>query len=144
MCFIFIKVYYILNTMSLQVLSRGSHQQIVNGKNIVDKHYDVSLDTNRNKSKQVKALVISNNKHYKFQDSLEHFLRKMSSNKSSLFDLLEKEKQHAATNIKSNVSLEHRETRKTRKARKSKRTKGTRVTRKAKKAKRARRTRKAF
>ena len=69
--------------MSLQVLSRGSHQQIVNGKNIVNKHYGVSLDTNRNKSKQVQALVVDNKKQYKFQDSLEHFLRKMSSNKSS-------------------------------------------------------------
>lgn len=129
--------------MSLQVLTRGSHQQIVNGKNIVDKHYDVSLDTNRNKSKQVKALVVSNNKHYKFQDSLEHFLRKMSSNKSSLFDLLEKEKEKekAPTNIKSNVSIEHRETRKTKKA---KQIRETRETRKAKKAKRARRSRRAF
>jgi hypothetical protein len=131
--------------MSLQVLSRGSHQQIVNGKNIVDKHYDVSLDTNRNKSKQVKALVVSNNKHYKFQDSLEHFLQKMSSNKSSLFDLLEKEKEKekekAPTNIKSNVSIEHRETRKTKKA---KQIRETRETRKAKKAKRARRSRRAF
>ena len=78
--------------MSLRVLSSGSHQQIVNGKNIVNKRYGVSMDTNRNKSKQVQALVVNNNKQYKFQDSLEHFLRKMSSNNSSLFNLLEKEK----------------------------------------------------
>ena len=127
--------------MSLQVLSRGSHQQIVNGKNIVNKHYGVSLDTNRNKSKQVQALVVNNNKQYKFQDSLEHFLRKMSSNKSSLFDLLEKEKEqeqeHAPTNIKSTMLLEPRETRKTKKANKIKGTRGTM------KPKKARRTRKA-
>jgi hypothetical protein len=129
--------------MSLQVLSRGSHQQIVNGKNIVNKYYGVSLDTNRNKSKQVQALVVNNNKQYKFQDSLEHFLRKMSSNKSSLFDLLEKEKEkekekeHAATNIKSTMLLEPRETRKTKKANKIKGTRGTM------KPKKARRTRKA-
>ena len=78
--------------MSLQVVTQGSHQQIVNGKNIVNKQYGVSLDTNRPKSKQVNALVINNNKEYKFQDSLEHFLRKMSSNNSSLFNLLKKEK----------------------------------------------------
>ena len=120
--------------MSLQVLTRGSHQQIVNGKNIVDKHYDVSLDTNRNKSKQVKALVVSNNKHYKFQDSLEHFLRKMSSNKSSLFDLLEKEKEAAASNKKSNILIESREARKARKATKAKKAKKAIETRKAKKA----------
>ena len=56
--------------MSLQVVTQGSHQQIVNGKNIVNKQYGVSLDTNRPKSKQVNALVINNNKEYKFQDSL--------------------------------------------------------------------------
>ena len=56
--------------MSLRVLSSGSHQQIVNGKNIVNKRYGVSMDTNRNKSKQVQALVVNNNKQYKFQDSL--------------------------------------------------------------------------
>jgi hypothetical protein len=120
--------------MSLQVLSRGSHQQIVNGKNIVDKHYGVSLDTNRNKSKQVQALVVNNNKQYKFQDSLEHFLRKMSSNKSSLFDLLKKEKEYAASNTKSTMLIEPRDTRKTKKAKKTRRTRRTRRTRKARKA----------
>lgn len=117
--------------MSLRVLSSGSHQQNVNGKNIVNKHYGVSVDTNRNKSKQVQALVVDNNKQYKFQDSLEHFLRKMSSNKSSLFDLLEKEKEVAASNIKSNILIESRETRKTRKARKTRKTKKTRKAKKA-------------
>ena len=123
--------------MSFRVLSSGSHQQIVNGKNIVNKRYGVSMDSNRNKSKQVQALVVNNNKQYKFQDSLEHFLRKMSSNKSSLFDLLEKEKKAVASNIKSNILIETRKARKARKAIKA---------RKATKAKRARKaieTRKA-
>lgn len=114
--------------MSLQVITRGSHQKIVDGKNIVNKHYGVSLDTNRNKSKQVQALVVDNKKQYNFQDSLEHFLRKMSSNKSSLFDLLEKEKEHAVANIKSTMQI------------KAKKIKGTRGSIRAKKP---RRTRKA-
>ena len=117
--------------MSLQVLSRGSHQQIVNGKNIVNKHYGVSLDTNRNKSKQVQALVVNNNKQYKFQDSLEHFLRKMSSNKSSLFDLLEKEKEHAVANIKSTMLIKAKKARRTRDTRIAKRTRGTMKAKKA-------------
>ena len=121
--------------MSLQVLSRGSHQQIVNGKNIVNKHYGVSLDTNRNKSKQVQALIVNNNKQYKFQDSLEHFLRKMTSNKASLFDLLEKEKEHAAANIKSTMQIVPKRTRGTRRAKKFK---GIRGTMKAMKARRSR------
>ena len=130
--------------MSLRVLSSGSHQQIVNGKNIVNKRYGLSMDTNRNKSKQVQALVVNNNKQYKFQDSLEHFLRKMSSNKSSLFDLLEKEKEKAvASNIKSNILIESRETRKATKARKAKKATKAIETRKAKKAKKAIETRKA-
>lgn len=131
----YVLIYYsILYTMSLQVISRGSHQKIVDGKNIVNKHYGVSLDTNRNKSKQVQALVVDNKKQYKFQDSLEHFLRKMSSNKSSLFDLLEKEKEHAAANIKSTMFIEPKRTRGTRRAKKFK---GIRGTMKAKKAKKA-------
>ena len=120
--------------MSLRVLSSGSHQQIVNGKNIVNKRYGVSMDTNRNKSKQVQALVVNNNKQYKFQDSLEHFLRKMSSNKSSLFDLLEKEKEAVASNIKSNILIKSRETRKATKAKKAKKAKKAIETRKAKRA----------
>ena len=135
--------------MSLRVLSSGSHQQIVNGKNIVNKRYGVSMDTNRNKSKQVQALVVNNNKQYKFQDSLEHFLRKMSSNKSSLFDLLEKEKEAVASNKKSNILIESRETRKAKKAIKARKAIETRKakraieTRKARKAKKAIETRKA-
>ena len=124
--------------MSFRVLSSGSHQQIVNGKNIVNKRYGLSMDTNRNKSKQVQALVVNNNKQYKFQDSLEHFLRKMSSNKSSLFDLLEKEKEKAvASNKKSNILIESRETRKATKAIKAIKA------RKATKARKAIETRKA-
>ena len=121
--------------MSLQVLSRGSHQKIVDGKNVVNKHYGVILDTNRNKSKQVQALVIDNKKQYKFQDSLEHFLRKMSSNKASLFDLLEKEKEHAAANIKSTMQIVPKRTRGTRRAKKFK---GIRGTMKAMKPRRSR------
>ena len=120
--------------MSLRVLSSGSHQQIVNGKNIVNKRYGVSMDTNRNKSKQVQALVVNNNKQYKFQDSLEHFLRKMSSNKSSLFELLEKEKEAVASNRKSNILIESRETRKAKKAIKAKKARKAIETRKAKRA----------
>jgi|UniRef100_A0A6C0CEE2 hypothetical protein len=120
--------------MSLQVISRGSHQKIVDGKNIVNKHYGVSLDTNRNKSKQVQALVVDNKKQYKFQDSLEHFLRKMSSNKSSLFDLLEKEKEHAAANIKSTMQIVPKRTRGTRRAKKIKGIRGTMKPRRSRKA----------
>ena len=129
--------------MSFRVLSSGSHQQIVNGKNIVNKRYGLSMDTNRNKSKQVQALVVNNNKQYKFQDSLEHFLRKMSSNKSSLFDLLEKEKEAVASNIKSNILIESRETRKARKAIKARKATKAIETRKARKARKAIETRKA-
>ena len=78
--------------MSLKVVSRGSHKQFLNGENIVNKHYDLSLDSDRG---QVDALITDNNKHYKFHDSLEHFLRKISSNKSSLVNLLENEKKYS-------------------------------------------------
>ena len=61
----------------------------------------------------------------------------MSSNKSSLFDLLEKEKEAVVSNIKSNILIESRETRKARKAIKAKKARKAIETRKARKAKRA-------
>jgi hypothetical protein len=78
--------------MPLQVVTHGANQQFINGIPVVDKHYNISVDTNRNKSKQVNANIIDNDKHYNFQDSLEHFLQKMSSKKSSLVDFLQNEK----------------------------------------------------
>jgi len=79
--------------MSLKMISRGSHQQFLNGKKIANKLYDVYVDTSKQKSKQVSAHVSDNNLQYNLHDSLEHFLKKMSSNNSSLFNLLKQEKQ---------------------------------------------------
>ena len=127
--------------MSLQVVTHGSHQQIVNGKNIVNKHYGVSVDSNRAKSKQVNAVVVNDNKQYKFQDSLEHFLRKMSSPNSSLFNLLEKEKNLSKL---SNPHYNFKLTNETQPNKAKKKSKQIKQTRKAnKKGKPERQTRKA-
>ena len=98
--------------MSLKVVSRGSHKQFINGENIVNKHYDVSLDSDRG---QVDAVITNNNKQYKFHDSLEHFLRKISSNKSSLVNLLENEKKYSTLSnplIQSHISQNAKPSRK--------------------------------
>jgi len=84
--------------MPLQVVTHGTNQQFINGIPVVNKRYNLSLDTKRSKSKQVNADIIDNDKHYKLQDSLEHFLQKMSSKKLSLFDFLENEKKISTLN----------------------------------------------
>jgi len=78
--------------MSLQVVTHSTNKQFINGNPVVNTQYRVNVDTNRKKSNQVNAVIIDNNKQYKFQDSLEHFLQKMSAANNSLFDLLEQEK----------------------------------------------------
>jgi hypothetical protein len=84
--------------MSLQVVTHTTNKQFVNGKPIVNNQYHVNVDTNRKKLDQVNAFLIDNSKQYKYHDSLEHFLQKMSANNNSLFDLLEQEKNLSTLN----------------------------------------------
>ena len=84
--------------MSLQVVTHTTNKQFVNGKPIVNNQYHVNVDTNRKKLVQVNAFLIDNSKQYKYHDSLEHFLQKMSANNNSLFDLLEQEKNLSTLN----------------------------------------------
>ena len=84
--------------MSLQLVTHTTNKQFVNGKPIVNNQYRVNVDTNRKKLDQVNAVLIDNSKQYKYHDSLEHFLQKMSANNNSLFDLLEQEKNLSTLN----------------------------------------------
>ena len=78
--------------MPFRAVTHGTNQQFINDIPIVDQEYNLSVDTDRPKSKQVKITVINNNEKYNSNDSLQHFLNKLSSNNSSLFNLLEQEK----------------------------------------------------
>ena len=78
--------------MPFRAVTHGTNQQFINNIPIVDQEYNLSVDTDRPKSKQVKVTVINNNEKYNSNDSLQHFLNKLSSNNSSLFNLLEQEK----------------------------------------------------
>lgn len=78
--------------MPFRAVTHGTNQQFINDIPIVDQEYNLSVDTDRPKSKQVKVTVINNNEKYNSNDSLQHFLNKLSSNNSSLFNLLEQEK----------------------------------------------------
>jgi hypothetical protein len=113
--------------MSLQVVTHTTNKQFVNGKPIVNNQYHVNVDTNRKKLDQVNAFLIDNSKQYKYHDSLEHFLQKMSANNNSLFDLLEQEKNLSTLNNPHYKQTNYKQTKK----RKHKRKATRKATRKA-------------
>ena len=57
----------------------------------MDKKFGIDIDTERDDSQQVNAMVNQDKKKYALQDSLQNFLQKMSYNDNSLFKLLKKE-----------------------------------------------------
>ena len=77
--------------MPLKILSSGRHTKNINGENVIDKKFGIDIDTKRDDSQQVNAMVNQDEKKYALQDSLQNFLQKMSNNDNSLFKLLKKE-----------------------------------------------------
>ena len=77
--------------MPLKILSSGRHTKNINGENVMDKKFGIDIDTERDDSQQVNAMVNQDEKKYALQDSLQNFLQKMSNNDNSLFKLLKKE-----------------------------------------------------
>ena len=65
------------------------------GVNIVNgdkKEIHVSIDSRRNKNKQVQALLIKDGEKYFMEDPLTKFIKKLNNNHHSIFELLKKEK----------------------------------------------------
>lgn len=77
--------------MSLKILSSGRHTKNINGENVMDKKFGIDIDSQRDNSQEVSAMVNLDGKKYALQDSLQNFLQKMSNNDNSLFKLLRKE-----------------------------------------------------
>lgn len=77
--------------MPLKILSSGRHTKNINGENVMDKKFGIDIDTERDDSQQVNAMVNQGENKYALQDSLQNFLQKMSNNDNSLFKLLKKE-----------------------------------------------------
>ena len=77
--------------MPLKILSSGRHTKNINGENVMDKKFGIDIDSERDNSQEVSAMVNQDGKKYALQDSLQNFLQKMSNNDNSLFKLLKKE-----------------------------------------------------
>ena len=77
--------------MSLKVLSIGTEKKIINGNPVVNRNFNIDIDSQRNKNKQVNALIQDENIQYQMQDSLGNFLSRLNNNNNSLFTLLKKD-----------------------------------------------------
>ena len=76
--------------MPLKVLSIGTEKKIINGNPVVDRNFNIDIDSQRNTDKQVNALIEDKNIQYQMQDSLGNFLSRLNNNNNSLFTLLKK------------------------------------------------------
>ena len=78
--------------MVLKIISQGSHQKIVNGKPLVNKKFNVGIDSTKMPHRQVYAQVLDDNQHFETQDSLSNFMNNLRQNNNSLFDLMKNDK----------------------------------------------------
>lgn len=77
--------------MPLKVLSIGREKKIINGNPVVNRNFNIDIDSQRNENKQVNALIQDENIQYQMQDSLGNFLSRLNNNNNSLFTLLKKD-----------------------------------------------------
>jgi len=77
--------------MPLKVISIGTEKKIINGNPVVNRNFNIDIDSQRNEDKQVNALIQDENIQYQMQDSLGNFLSRLNNNNNSLFTLLKKD-----------------------------------------------------
>ena len=122
--------------MPLKVLSIGTEKKIINGNPVVDRNFNIDIDSQRNTDKQVNALIEDKNIQYQMQDSLGNFLSRLNNNNNSLFTLLKKnERKVKRSDFLSNLK------KKMRKKLKQKQKKNKLISRETKKRKKRKETR---
>lgn len=77
--------------MPLKVISIGTEKKIINGNPVVNRNFNIDIDSQRNEDKQVNALIQDENIQFQMQDSLGNFLSRLNNNNNSLFTLLKKD-----------------------------------------------------
>ena len=78
--------------MNIKIKNSGSMLSMLNGKPIVHKDYIVDVDSNREKGKKIMGMFNDNGKVNKIEeDTLQGYMKKMSSKNQSLFDILKQE-----------------------------------------------------
>lgn len=88
--------------MSVKFITNKTYLENLNGLKNFEK-YNIDYDSNRDKTKQVKASFNSNGKQYYIEDSLQKFMNIMPNSKNSIFDLLKNELRESKK-INSNLS----------------------------------------
>lgn len=89
--------------MTIKIKNSGSYVSNFNGIPIINKKYSLDVDSDRNKDKQVLGMVYNNGNIEGIQDTLQNYMRKISYNNRSIFDLLRQE--HNEVNKIPNIAV---------------------------------------
>ena len=77
--------------MVLKIVTTGAQEKYLNGEQIVDKHFNVKIDSQKKPKKQVSATVEDSGNVYHMTDSLQSFINNLNRDNDSIFEFLGKE-----------------------------------------------------
>tara|TARA_X000000950_G_C13831342_1_gene626300 strand:+ start:922 stop:1308 length:387 start_codon:yes stop_codon:yes gene_type:complete len=77
--------------MVLKIVTTGAQEKYLNGEQIVDKHFNVKIDSQEKPKKQVSATVQDSGNVYHMTDSLQSFINNLNRDNDSIFEFLGKE-----------------------------------------------------
>lgn len=88
-------------TIKIKIKNSGEYISKVNGKPIVNNQYFLDIDSDRAKKEQVLGMYNKNGIIESEHNTLQNYMKKMSSKNSSIFDLIKKERKdlHNIPNI---------------------------------------------
>jgi hypothetical protein len=89
--------------MTIKIKNSGSYVSKLNGAPLINKKYMVDVDSDRKKNKQVIGMLYDNGNIEGVQDTLQNYMKKMSSNNQSIFDLMKNE--HSEVNKIPNIAM---------------------------------------
>ena len=77
--------------MVLKIVTSGAQEKYLNGEQIVDKHFNVKIDSQKKPKKQVSATIEDSGNVYHMTDSLQSFINNLNRDNDSIFEFLGKE-----------------------------------------------------
>lgn len=94
--------------MVLKIVTVGSEEKYLNGEPIVDKHFNVKIDSEKKPKKQVSATIMNSGNIYHTTDSLQSFINNLNKKDDSLFEFLGKEQHRLKHTIQHNNKIKPR------------------------------------
>ena len=94
--------------MVLKIVTVGSEEKYLNGEPIVDKHFNVKIDSEKKPKKQVSATIMNSGNIYHTTDSLQSFINNLNKQDDSLFEFLGKEQHRLKHTIQHNNKIKPR------------------------------------